>query len=133
MRMRTVMPSPNPEIRTHPDCQQPRPPGASLRRPHKTRNWCRLLCCHPAPAPGASNLLLELRQLCEAGSGRGDPQLESGTTRSSVSQGAEAPMRVIPLQEARELAVRGIDGKGLHILDVLPDSFAHVPGCLPSL
>jgi len=33
-------------------------------------------------------------------------------------------------QEARELAVRGIDGKGLHILDVLPDSFAHVPGCL---
>jgi hypothetical protein len=25
--------------------------------------------------------------------------------------------------------VRGVDGKGMHILDVLPDSFAHVPGC----
>ena len=32
-------------------------------------------------------------------------------------------------QEARELAVRGIDGKGMHILDVLPASFSHVPGC----
>jgi hypothetical protein len=32
------------------------------------------------------------------------------------------------LQENRELAVRGVDGRGLHILDVLPSSFAHVPG-----
>ena len=28
------------------------------------------------------------------------------------------------LQEMRELAVRGVDGPGLHILDVLPDAYA---------
>ena len=26
--------------------------------------------------------------------------------------------------------VRGVDGPGMHILDVLPESFAHVPGAL---
>ncbi|KAL4420128.1 hypothetical protein ABPG77_000299 [Micractinium sp. CCAP 211/92] len=31
-------------------------------------------------------------------------------------------------QELRELAVRGIDGPGMHILDVLPDSFPRAPG-----
>lgn len=31
-------------------------------------------------------------------------------------------------QELRELAVRGVDGPGLHILDVCPDSYAHAPG-----
>ena len=29
-------------------------------------------------------------------------------------------------QELREMALRGVDGPGMHILDVLPDSFAHV-------
>lgn len=32
------------------------------------------------------------------------------------------------LQELRELAVRGVDGPGLHILDVAPDSFKHNEG-----
>lgn len=31
-------------------------------------------------------------------------------------------------QELRELAVRGIDGPGMHIFDVLPDSFNNAPG-----
>lgn len=31
-------------------------------------------------------------------------------------------------QEARELALRGIDGPGMHILDVLPNSFKTAPG-----
>lgn len=31
-------------------------------------------------------------------------------------------------QELRELAVRGVDGPGLHILDVCPDSYANAPG-----
>ncbi|KAL4419980.1 hypothetical protein ABPG75_007078 [Micractinium tetrahymenae] len=31
-------------------------------------------------------------------------------------------------QETRELAVRGIDGPGMHILDVLPNSFPNAPG-----
>lgn len=30
-------------------------------------------------------------------------------------------------QELREIAARGVDGPGLHILDVLPDSFARAP------
>lgn len=28
----------------------------------------------------------------------------------------------------RELAIRGIDGPTLHVLDVVPDAYAHVPG-----
>ena len=32
------------------------------------------------------------------------------------------------LQELRELAVRGVDGPGMHILDVLPRSFPTAPG-----
>ena len=31
-------------------------------------------------------------------------------------------------QELRELAVRGVDGPGLHVLDVCPDSYAGAPG-----
>ncbi|KAL4544872.1 hypothetical protein Ndes2526B_g00808 [Nannochloris sp. 'desiccata'] len=31
-------------------------------------------------------------------------------------------------QEIREMALRGVDGPGMHILDVLPDSFQHVDG-----
>jgi hypothetical protein len=31
-------------------------------------------------------------------------------------------------QEMRELAVRGVDGPGMHILDVLPDSFQNAEG-----
>ena len=31
-------------------------------------------------------------------------------------------------QEMRELSIRGVDGPGMHILDVLPDSYAAAPG-----
>lgn len=31
-------------------------------------------------------------------------------------------------RELRELAVRGVDGPGMHILDVLPNSFARTEG-----
>lgn len=31
-------------------------------------------------------------------------------------------------REIREMAVRGVDGPGLHILDVLPDAWDHVEG-----
>ncbi|GAB4814581.1 hypothetical protein N2152v2_001627 [Parachlorella kessleri] len=31
-------------------------------------------------------------------------------------------------QEIRELAVRGVDGPGMHIMDVLPHSWDHIPG-----
>ncbi len=31
-------------------------------------------------------------------------------------------------QELRELAVRGVDAPGMHVLDVTPRSFAHLPG-----
>lgn len=31
-------------------------------------------------------------------------------------------------QEMRELALRGVDGPGLHILDVVPESYAKAPG-----
>ena len=31
-------------------------------------------------------------------------------------------------QELRELAVRGVDAPGLHVLDVCPESFKHLPG-----
>lgn len=31
-------------------------------------------------------------------------------------------------QELRELALRGVDGPGMHIFDVLPDSYKHLPG-----
>lgn len=31
-------------------------------------------------------------------------------------------------RELRELAVRGVDGPGMHIFDVLPDSWNHVEG-----
>lgn len=31
-------------------------------------------------------------------------------------------------QEMRELAIRGIDGPGMHVLDVTPDAFKHLPG-----
>ncbi|KAK9803363.1 hypothetical protein WJX73_008872 [Symbiochloris irregularis] len=31
-------------------------------------------------------------------------------------------------QEMRELAIRGIDGPGMHVLDVCPDAFKHLPG-----
>lgn len=31
-------------------------------------------------------------------------------------------------QELRELAVRGVDAPGMHVLDVTPQSFAHLPG-----
>lgn len=33
-------------------------------------------------------------------------------------------------QELRELALRGVDGPGMHILDVLPNSFPTAPGAL---
>ena len=32
------------------------------------------------------------------------------------------------MQELRELAVRGVDGPGMHILDVLPRAFPNAPG-----
>ena len=35
---------------------------------------------------------------------------------------------VLLLQELRELAVRGLDGPGLHVLDLVPEAFSHVAG-----
>ena len=35
---------------------------------------------------------------------------------------------VLTAQELREMAVRGTDGPGLHILDILPEDFKHVEG-----
>ena len=34
------------------------------------------------------------------------------------------------MQEVRELAMRGVDGPGMHILDLLPDSYAGVEGAV---
>jgi hypothetical protein len=31
-------------------------------------------------------------------------------------------------QEMRELAVRGVDGPGLHTMDLAPESYAHLEG-----
>ena len=31
-------------------------------------------------------------------------------------------------RELRELAVRGVDGPGMHIIDVLPHAYDHLPG-----
>lgn len=35
---------------------------------------------------------------------------------------------VLVAQELREMAIRGTDGPGLHILDILAEDFEHVEG-----
>ena len=40
------------------------------------------------------------------------------------------PLQAPPAQELRELAVRGVDGPGMHILDVLPRAYPTAPGAL---